>query len=242
MIRTLLMAGLTYKEPKYTEAAKRAGEFLLLAKMPDPQPAWAQQYDAAMQPVWSRQFECPAISGRESQAIMWSLLTLTAATGDKKFLEPIPAAVAYFRKSVLPDGRLARFYELQTNKPLYFKRGQGGKGWELTYDDDRTASNYGWKWEPELDGIETTMKRLQAGGVPQGVYILPPLKPATDSELDAILRSQSTEGAWAATEGDAGIMRDAQGKKTSPPGGVISSETFTKNVAQLCAWLKASAR
>ena len=48
--------------------------------MPDPQPAWAQQYNADMQPVWSRQFEPTAISGRESQAAMWALLKLTAAT------------------------------------------------------------------------------------------------------------------------------------------------------------------
>jgi hypothetical protein len=74
------------------------------------------------------------------------------------------------------------------------------------------------------------------------VYVLPPLKPATEAELGAILASQSAEGAWAATEGDAGIMRDAEGKKTSPPGGVISCETFAKNVALLCAWLKANAR
>ncbi|MFZ4765823.1 MAG: pectate lyase, partial [Roseimicrobium sp.] len=238
MVRTLLLAGLTYKEPRYTVAAKRAGEFLLLAKMPEPQPAWAQQYDANMQPVWSRAFEPPAISGRESQAVMWSLLTLTAATGEKKFLEPIASAVNYFRKSKLPDGRLARFYELQTNKPLYFKRGPGGKGHELTYDDSKTASNYGWKWDSELDAIESTMKRLQAGGVAPALYTLPPLKPATNAELDAIIGSLSPAGAWAETEGERGIMRDADGKKTQPAGGVLHSETFVKNIGLLCAGLR----
>ena len=237
MVRTLLLAGQTHKEPRYTEAAKRAGDFLLQAVMPNPQPAWAQQYDAAMQPVWSRQFEPPAVSGRESQTVMWTLLTLTAATGEKKFLEPIPAAVAYFRKSLLPDGRIARFYELENNKPAYFKRGPGSKGWEYTNDDDKTASNYGWKWESELDGIEATMKRLSAGDVTPGLYALPPLKPATDAELDTILSSQTPEGAWA-EKGERGIIRDAEGKKTSPPGGVLYSETFAKNIALLCAWLK----
>jgi hypothetical protein len=238
MVRTLLLAGQVYKEPRYTNAAKLAGAFLLLARMPDPQPAWAQQYDAAMQPVWSRQFEPPAISGRESQAVMWSLLTLTAATGEKKFLEPIPAAIAYFRKSLLPDGRIARFYELETNKPVYFKRGPGGKGWEYTNEDDKTASNYGWKWDSELDAIEAIAKRLSAGSVAPGLYTLPFPKPATDAEIDAIIRGLSAEGAWAEKEGDRGIMRDAEGKKTSPPGGVLHSETFVKNVGLLCAWLK----
>lgn len=242
MMHAMLLAGQTYKEPRYTDAAKRAGEFLLLAVMPSPQPAWAQQYDAAMQPVWSRAFEPPAISGRESQAIMWSLLTLTAATADKKYLAPLPAAIAYFRKSKLPDGRLARFYELQTNKPLYFNRGPNGKGWEITHDDSTPASNYGWKWESELDAIETTARRLNAGGVAPGLYTLPSVKPATDDEIEKILSSLSAEGAWVEKEGERGFMRDAQGKKTAPAGGVLHSETFVANVESLCAWLKTKAR
>ena len=44
------------------QAAERAGGFSLLAQMPEPQPAWAQQYDARMQPAWARKFEPPAIS------------------------------------------------------------------------------------------------------------------------------------------------------------------------------------
>jgi hypothetical protein len=46
-----------------------------------------------------------------------------------------------------------------------------------------------------------------------------------------------SQGAWTEKEGDRGIMRDANGKKTTPPGGVIYSETFVKNVQTLCAWL-----
>lgn len=242
LIRTLLLAGQTYKEPRYIDAAKRAGDFLLMARMPEPQPAWAQQYDANMQPVWSRAFEPPAISGRESQAVMWSLLTLAAATGEKKYLEPLPAAISYLAKSKLPEGKIARFYELQTNKPLYFKRGPGGKGHELTYDDDRTASNYGWKWDPELEGIQRTLQRLQAGGVAQGLYQLPPVTTPTDAEAGEILASMNAAGAWAETKDDRGIMRNAEGKKTSPPGGVLHSETFVKNIQQLCLWLKSKPR
>ncbi|MBA3315359.1 MAG: polysaccharide lyase [Planctomycetota bacterium] len=105
MIDTLLRAHEVYHDERYLDAAKRAGEFLLLAQMPAPQPAWAQQYDRNMQPVWSRAFEPPSISGRESQEIVASLIRLADATGKVNYLEPIPRAIAYLKASRLPDGR-----------------------------------------------------------------------------------------------------------------------------------------
>ena len=49
-------------------AAKRGGDFLLLAQMPEPQPAWCQQYHPDMHPVWARKFEPPAIACSESES------------------------------------------------------------------------------------------------------------------------------------------------------------------------------
>jgi len=59
----------TYKDTKYLDALKKLGDFLLLAQMPEPQPAWAQQYNYQMQPIWARRFEPPAIAGHESQGV-----------------------------------------------------------------------------------------------------------------------------------------------------------------------------
>ncbi|MEZ0389512.1 MAG: hypothetical protein ACAI34_20710, partial [Verrucomicrobium sp.] len=236
-IDALILASQTYQEPKYLEAAKKAGDFLILAQLPEPQPAWAQQYDENMQPVWGRAFECPAVSGRESQSMMWALLRLAQVTGDKKYLKPVPPAVVYLRKSILPSGKLARFYEINTNKPLYFKRGPGGKGHELTYEDDRTASNYGWLWEPELDLIQATWQRINQGQpVPGFTQCRAPARPPTPDEIATIIATQDSQGAWPEKEGDRGIMRDASGKKTSPAGGVIYGETFVKNVQALAGW------
>ncbi|MGL5095369.1 MAG: pectate lyase, partial [Planctomycetia bacterium] len=111
-------------------AAGKLGDFLVLARMPEPQPAWAQQYDEKMRPVWARKFEPPAVSGRESQDAVETLLKIHAWTNDDKYLKPIPAALAYLRRSKLSDGRLARFYELKSNKPLYMT-----SDYVLTYDD-----------------------------------------------------------------------------------------------------------
>src|SRR5262249_15782983 len=80
-------ASRTSHEARYLAAAKRGGDFLLLAQMPEPQPAWAQQYDADMHPAWARKFEPPAVTGGESQSAMRTLLSLYRETGEAKYLE-----------------------------------------------------------------------------------------------------------------------------------------------------------
>ena len=168
MIDAMLEAARIYKEPRYQAAAEKGGQFMLLAQMPDPQPAWAQQYDANMHPAWARVFEPPSVTGGESQGIMRTLMLLYRETGDRKYLEPIPRALAYLQKSVLPpvgrhvearsgirDGApvLARFYELKTNRPLYITKGSrltaaglGNRlvdGYQLSYSDESSITHYG---------------------------------------------------------------------------------------------------
>src|SRR5205085_3045241 len=52
VISTLFEAAEVYGDERYSIAAKEGGDFLILAQMPEPQPAWAQQYNAQMQPAW----------------------------------------------------------------------------------------------------------------------------------------------------------------------------------------------
>lgn len=183
VIDMLLEAAVIYKEPRYRAAAEKGGEFILLAQMPEPQPAWAQQYDADMHPAWARVFEPPSVTGGESQAIMRLLLTLYRETGDRKYLEPIPRALAYFKRSEVPRGEaevfrrlppgpvLARFYELKTNRPLYITKGSrlqaaglGSRlvdGYQLSYSPESVITHYGVLVSGrELAEIEQEYKRL----------------------------------------------------------------------------------
>jgi hypothetical protein len=164
-IDMMLEAARIYKQPKYLNSAKRGGEFILLAQMPDPQPAWAQQYDVNMHPAWARAFEPPSVTGGETQSILRILMVLYRETGDKKYLEPIPRALAYLKRSILPptanpsevrrrvgDPALARFYELRTNRPLYITKGSRVQapglgnhsvdGYEISYDDRSVITHY----------------------------------------------------------------------------------------------------
>jgi len=225
-VRTMLLAHAIYGDRRYLEAAERAGEFLILAQMPEPQPAWAQQYNPAMEPVWDRKFEPPAITGHESQSAMDVLLLLHEKTGKKKYLKPMPRALAYLKKSLLPSGQLARFYELKTNKPLYFYR--RGKAYFLTYDDRRVPNHYSFHRESRLATIEAEYQRLLAGK-PK-----PASKPPTNAEVARILTAQDKRGAWV----QRGVLRH---HKVEPASGIIQCQTFIDHAGILCAWLRARA-
>jgi hypothetical protein len=164
----MLEAARIYNEPRYLASAEKGGEFILLAQMPEPQPGWAQQYDRDMHPAWARQFEPPSITGGESQSVMRGLLLLYRETGNQKYLEPIPRALAYYKRSMLPEVTspseirrracpagapcAARFYELHTNRPLYITKGTrvtavgqavtNVDGYELSYSDASVITHY----------------------------------------------------------------------------------------------------
>ena len=102
VIDVMFEAADLYGNNRYREAAEQAGEFMILAQMPDPQPGWAQQYDQDMHPAWARKFEPPSITGGESQGVMRTLMQVYRHTGDKKYLEPIPRALVLLSQITPP--------------------------------------------------------------------------------------------------------------------------------------------
>ncbi len=232
MIATMLLAHRVYGEKKYLAAAERGGKFLQLAQLPDPQPAWAQQYDRDMHPVWDRKFEPPAITGLESQDVLETLLLLYRETGKAEYLEPVAKAVAYLRKGLLPDGKIARFYELQTNKPIYFT-----SDYRMTDNSKDVPTHYGFAFPSRLDAIEAEHKRLLA--VKPGESRAKPAPGASKSlteETRKAMTAQNARGAWA----EPGFVRDAVGRKVTPAEGVANSETFLTHVETLCRYLNAT--
>jgi PelA/Pel-15E family pectate lyase len=143
------------KDERYLAALKKLGEFLLLAQMPEPQPVWAMQYDHDMHPAWARKFEPPSVTAYESLGALEVLHQLWVLTGDEKYLAPIQPALTWFERSKLPDGNHARFYELKTNKPLFFVKDT----YELTYDDSNLPTHYSFK-DDRQDDIDKFKTKL----------------------------------------------------------------------------------
>jgi len=233
MIETMFLAAEIYKDKRYRQAAEKAGGFILLAQMPDPQPAWAQQYNREMHPAWARKFEPPAVTGGESQGVMRILLRLYRKTGNRKYLKPIPRALAYLKKSRISGGRLARFYELKTNRPLYFVKDT----YQLTYSDDNLPTHYGFQVGSKLDRIEREYRRLLKTDPsqldpPRRKPVYRPSKSLT-AKTRSIIDAMDARGAWTET----GSLR--RGGKTNR---IISTRTFVENIETLSRFLAASRR
>ncbi|MBN8627650.1 MAG: pectic acid lyase [Planctomycetes bacterium] len=230
--KTLSEAHRIYQDEKYLTALKNLGEFLIAAQMPNPQPAWCQQYNYDLVPIWARKFEPPAVTGGESQDVMETLIKIFLATGDAKYLEPIPAALEYLKKSRLPDGRLARYYELETNRPLYMNR--TGEQYFLTYDDKNLPDHYGWKRDSRLDAIEAAYQRLAGRpviGVQGAISVT-----ASPEETRRIVAALDDQGRWLSTyaAGDrlVGQPKFRDGEQ------YLSSQVFSDNVTRLAALLR----
>ncbi|MBI3468159.1 MAG: hypothetical protein HY000_34575 [Planctomycetes bacterium] len=231
MIDTMFLAAEIYGDDRCWAAAEKAGDFILLAQMHEPQPAWAQQYDAEMHPAWARKFEPASITGGESQGAIRILLRIYRETGKEKYLEPIPRAIAYLEKSRLPNGQLARFYELQTNRPLFFT-----KDYRLTYSDEDVPTHYAFKisYNSRLaQDYERARSQPWSKPVKQEQR-----RPARASETviaqaQAAIKSLDAEGRWLSQ----GRITDEGGNPTSGP--VIDCRTFIRNVVALSAYLRA---
>ncbi|MBI1246893.1 pectic acid lyase [bacterium] len=223
----LIDAYQTYGDERYLNALKKLGDFLILAQMPAPQPAWAQQYNYDMQPIWARRFEPAAIAGRESEDVMETLLTIFEITRDEKYLAPIPKAVAYLESSVLPGGQMARYYELRNNKPLYMNR--KGKDYYLTNDDKDLPDHYGWKNNPKLSRIKDRYRKLA-----NSPNATPSRRKISESEVRQILSDLDEHGRWITTFKDQKLVGD---QKFRPGDQYISSQTFARNIEALSTYL-----
>jgi hypothetical protein len=245
----MLEAARIYNEPKYRASAEKAGVFLLLAQMPDPQPAWAQQYNPQMQPSWARSMEPPAISGRESISVLYALLTLYRETGKKKYLEPVPRALEYLRKSSFErNGRrvLARFYEFKTNRPLYITPGSPSVR-KITYSPDRIKRGYSFFASAEpLERIAEEYKQMLTAK-PETLRRpekLTSLKPFTHRPAPALSRNELTTKVRAAIGSldERGAWLEpyaAEQGTTQPVQRRISSGTFARNMKLLSDYIAA---
>jgi hypothetical protein len=231
VILVMLEAHQTYKKKVYLDAAKKGGDFILLAQMPDPQPTWAQQYNLQMEPVWARRFEPASVTGGESVGVIRTLLDLYLYTGEEKYLKPIPPALAWFERSKLPDGRRwARFYELKTNKPLYFT-----KQYDLVYSDADMPTHYSFQNDYGATAVGAYYEKVKQDGR-EKARAASPLPFELHRKRTDEQRRQAAQQLEPRVR-DAIAALDSRGRWMF--NGMISSQVFNRNVETLAAYLAA---
>ncbi len=240
VIDVMLEAHRTYRDERYLAAALRGGDFILLAQMPEPQPAWAQQYNQQMEPAWGRRFEPPSITGSESFGVLHALLNLYIETGEARFLTPIQPALDWARRSLLPDGRLARFYELQTNRPLYFVRDT----YEMTYSDADMPTHYNFKVKglERIRSVEKVLQRLEEQGreavlARRRQRDSGSLTDRLEAQARAIIAAVDAQGRFV----EAGHMKPAEYGDEPIVAQVIRCQTFIRNLRTLSRYVALAA-
>lgn len=217
-IRTMLDAYHRFGKQQYLQAAKKGGDFLILAQLPAPQSAWAQQYNPAMEPAWARAFEPPAVCTSESAGAVRILVDLYREMGDEKYLKPIPAAIDWFHRSEIAPGTWARLYELATNRPIYGDR-DGRIHYTLEELSEERRKGYSWRG---AYGIPETIAYYEAARKPRGEAKQPAAKKREGLEQEAL---------------KAVAALDAQGRWVTD--GRIQTRVFIRNADALCDYLEA---
>jgi PelA/Pel-15E family pectate lyase len=212
MIRTFLLAHRLYGREDYQATALRAGQFLLDAQMPAPQSGWAQTYNGAMEPIWGRKFEPPAIVSLESVGVIEALLDLYLYTGDRRYLDSAGVGLEWLEASRLPEGDWARFYELGSNRPLYMT-----SDYRLTYEDDDLPTHYRFRVTPPFAQVQDIYHQIVdqgreaylaalAGEAPAGTaagigQVRPAMAPDQARTLEVIIEQLDDQGRWLDDDG-----------------------------------------
>ena len=137
---------------------------------------------------------------------------------DQRYLEPIPGAIAWLRRSELPDEALhaseegngphwARLYEVETNRPIYGDRQDGHRIFYHIDDiSERERTSYGWQGRY---GIPETIAAFEnLGQASNSADSRPPRSLASwQARLAPTLESQDAQGRW--TDGKQLRIHDA---------------------------------
>ena len=196
---------------KYLEAAKRGADFIILAQLPEPQAAWADQYDMNIKPAWGRTHEPPAFLSRQTVNCVYTLMKMFRVTGDHRYLQPIPATIKWLKDStikIMDDGThgLARFYDVGTNLKVnyVFTDRRNAEGyWIVELRDPITLKEEHIWTHIDVKGIEHEYNRLKSMSSEEAVSeyraqkaAKPEVKKIDPQKFDDLIASMDKRGAW----------------------------------------------
>jgi hypothetical protein len=80
------------------------------------------------------------------------LVDLYLESGEEKYLEPLPRAIAWIKRSEISPGVWARMYELGTNRPIFGDR-DGKIKYRIEDLSPERQTGYSWKGDYGIPGV-----------------------------------------------------------------------------------------
>jgi uncharacterized protein YyaL (SSP411 family) len=236
VIRALFLCYHAFGDVRYYDAAVRGADCLLALQAKEPQGGWAQQYTVDGQPASARLFEPMALSSSESVRALQVLVEVYRETGDKKYLRSGERAFAWLRRSKLPNGKWARFYEIGTNNDLYCTADG-----EIMRDVNRARPGYSWQGNYFSESLERLYSQLLAAPVADREAFFTVSKPDNRRLQERAKRSMQrldAQGRW--VDGMSSSYRVNYEKTVGDAGdvGMIHSGTFCANANAILDYLE----
>ncbi|WP_395847874.1 pectate lyase [Cystobacter fuscus] len=182
-IKFLLMCVIGLGETRLIEPVMRAMEALRRLQQPAPQAGWGLQHLSADQdgrpagaPAGARSYEPRALATHTTQTNIQQLFHYFRLTGDRKYLERVPEAIAWLESTRLTEQMIAEnpllkgrthptFIELGTNRPLFVHR-YGSNIWNGAYyvdhDHHDTPSHYSAGRSINIANLRATYDQLSS--------------------------------------------------------------------------------
>ncbi|MBN1293550.1 MAG: hypothetical protein JXB48_17050 [Candidatus Latescibacteria bacterium] len=230
-MRVMLLAHELYGRENYLESVKRCGDFIIASQIAAPQYGWAQQYSHDMKPAWARAFEpvgvCSAVTSRNIR----TLIDLYLKTGEEKYLAPIPKAIEWLEKSKIAENTWSRFYELETNTPIYGDR-DNKVHYTLEEISEERRKGYSWQSSYGIPGAIKEYRSLMDMGA--DAYRAERGKSLTAEEKRDIASSMMPEVF------DILVALDYKGRWIDSDSWMITCRTFVNNMNTLCRYQELS--
>ncbi len=235
-------------DERYRDAAVRGMDFYLVSQGGPDQPAWGEQHRMDLLPGHARTYE-PA--GYDTRTTTWNIRDLQywyALTGDRRYLDAVPAALDWLDRVEINDDPAkgfthARRHEIGTNRPIYIYRegtsidnggyymtytlGEKGAGGTITIDTDALRRQF------ERTKSMTPAEAREAFGL-EKTDPAPGLPDTGADEIAGILAARDDRGIWLE---DITIRNfdDPQKPGTVIPG--IMIRTYITNMRKLAAYV-----
>lgn len=168
----LLLHYQAFGEAKVKEAILRAMNAFVVTQGKPPQAGWALQYTLDLEPARARTYEPRAYATHVTAANIEQLFRFFEITGEKRFLEGVPAALDWLESVKLgpelisfAQGRThPTFVEVGTNRPMFLHRVgsnvQNGR-YYADHEPSRTIGHYSSFRSIDTDRLRAKLAVLQ---------------------------------------------------------------------------------